>query len=83
MAFVNFSACVHVIRQSSCNLTIFQDEIKERICRCEQAVDMVNMLHLFSSNESIEEIASNELRLAMKLYAGNDRSNAVLFSNFQ
>lgn len=37
-------------------------EVRKSLGKTEQAIHMVNQLHLFSENEEIEEVASNEIR---------------------
>ena len=64
-------------------IMLLQDEIKKCIAQCEKAVDMVNMLHLFSSNESIEEVASNEIKCVSFLtYNGLKKSHKPCGSIF-
>ncbi|KAK6183288.1 hypothetical protein SNE40_010794 [Patella caerulea] len=40
----------------------YQDEVYKGVKSCHQAIKMVNQLELFSNNESIEEVATNEIK---------------------
>ena len=40
----------------------FQGQLRKALANAEKAIAMVNMLHLFSDNEEIEEVATNEIR---------------------
>lgn len=46
-----------------CFIFIFQKKLATAIEDGEKAILMVNDLDLFSANEEIEEVSSNELRL--------------------
>ncbi|XP_076437310.1 immunoglobulin-binding protein 1-like [Babylonia areolata] len=39
-----------------------QGELRKALAKAEQAIFMVNQLHLFSDNEEIEEVATNEVK---------------------
>jgi hypothetical protein len=41
---------------------LFQKKVKDGVEKAEQCIKMVNDLNLFSTNEEMEEVASNELR---------------------
>ena len=45
----------------------FQGNIKEGIEAAERAILMVNKLHLFSNNEELEEVATNEIKYVLFL----------------
>ena len=48
---------------NSCNFPqMLQDHVRKTIENAEKAIHMINQLSLFSSNEEIEEISTNQLR---------------------
>jgi len=62
--FVNAWKQFNAIEKSDLSATSqsYQDEVKQCVLKLEQCTRMVSMLHLFSSNEHIDEVSTSNLR---------------------